>query len=128
MSSPTDTLAVPALARAYVNWGRWVADCPNVECNSAEEIHPWRGYSCAHRECQFSAWPETLFHCSYCRAMAPIEWPADAADIWVALNRRTAPETRNWFPADHALGERWGRPTGQTPAELIAEHAEHETR
>jgi hypothetical protein len=110
-------------ARAYVNWGRWVAACPNPACNSAEEIHPWQGYACTHVGCQHAVWPQTLYHCTECRAMAPIEWPPDAGEIWAALSDRPALSNRNWYPADHHFALRWGVPHGQSPAELRAEHA-----
>lgn len=111
-------------ARAHVNWGRWVATCPNRDCNNAEEIHPWPGYPCGHSMCTVSEYPERVFHCSLCRAVASIEWPSNAAELWMELGNRPRMETRNWYPAGHEHAAQWSLPHGQTVRDLAAEHAE----
>lgn len=113
------------MARAHVNWGRWIASCPNVNCNSAEEIHPWTGYECGHRACRENGFartgPDTMFCCSECRTLATVEWPRNAEAIWDALNSRPNKEKRNWYPQDHELALRFGLPHGQTIVELAEE-------
>lgn len=96
-------------ARAYVNHGRWVADCTRAHCANAEELAPRQG----------------TFHCSNCLQVAEIEWPADADDIWAVLGLRPVPQTRNWFPAGHDLALRSGTPHGQSVADLQDENREY---
>lgn len=99
-------------ARAYVNFGRWISDCPNG-CGSAASLEPG----------------QTMFHCGGtggCGQMASVEWPADAQEIWDALEERSRPKNRNWFPDGHELALRAGCPAGQTPEELRREAAEAE--
>jgi hypothetical protein len=96
-------------ARAYVNHGRWIADCPRPYCGNAEALQPGA---------------EQAFVCTNCHLLARIEWPPDAEAIWAALEVRPVPQTRNWFPADHELAVRAGCPHGQTVADLEAETRE----
>jgi hypothetical protein len=103
-------------ARAHVNHGRWIASCPNPDCNGAEELHPWSGYQCGHTACAVTVHPETVFHCSYCRTVAAVDWPE--------LQKRPRVENRNWFPADHEQAVKWGLPHGQTVDELRVELTE----
>jgi membrane-associated phospholipid phosphatase len=91
-------------ARAYVNYGRWIAECPH-ECGSALKLEPG----------------QTFFHCSECGAISSVEWPDNADEIWEALSARPMPRTRNWFPSGHSLALRAGCPHGQTVAELRQE-------
>jgi hypothetical protein len=95
-------------ARAYLNWGRWVAECP-VQCGSAKTLDP----------------REVMFRCTECLTVVTIDWPDNAQDIWDVLLERPAPKFRNWFPAGHELAIRSGCPHGQTPAELREETREH---
>lgn len=95
-------------ARAYVNFGRWIADCP-IDCGSAKQLQPG----------------EAMFHCVECGHVANIEWPANADAIWDALNERPAKRNRNWFPSGHNLAVRSGSPHGQTVDELKAETQEN---
>lgn len=104
---------IKAHARARVNHGRWIADCPRRYCANAVKLTPG----------------QPTFHCSGgggCQMVAPVEWPADAATIWDVLLERPVPSTRNWYPAGHVEAVRLGLPHGQTPAELRTEQAEYE--
>ena len=95
-------------ARARVNHGRWIADCPRPYCANAVRLTP----------------RQASFHCSGeggCLMVAPIVWPADAEEIWAALAERPVPSTRNWYPDSHAEAVRLGLPHGQTPAALREE-------
>lgn len=100
---------MPTNAHAYVNWGRWVADCPVPDCTGAEALTPGQG----------------TFHCQNCLTVTGLTWPGDADNIWQALQERPVPATRNWFPADHHLALRAGAPAGQTASDLRAETADH---
>jgi hypothetical protein len=58
--------------------------------------------------------------------VAPIEWPADAEEIWAVLLQRPVPSTRNWYPDGHAEALRMRLPHGQTPADLLDEARRYE--
>src|SRR5690348_12446372 len=113
------------MARAHVNWGRWIAFCPNAYCNSAEELHPWSGYECGHKECRKAGFarpgPDTMFHCSECQTIATIEWPPDADAIWDTLNERPDKRKRTWYPLDHEHALLNNLPHGQSISELAEE-------
>lgn len=94
-------------ARAYVNFGRWITDCP-MDCGSAMRLEP----------------KQTVFHCVECKHVANIEWPADADELWAALEERNAPRNRNWFPSGHPLALRANLPHGQSAQELKDETKE----
>ena len=96
-------------ARAYVNHGRWIADCPRPYGGNAEALDPRQG----------------AFHCSNCRLLVSIEWPTDPDELWDVLAKRPVPQTRNWFPPGHELALRSGCPHGQTVADLEAENDEY---
>lgn len=104
---------IVTLARARVNHGRWIADCPRRYCANAMRLEP----------------RQAMFHCGGeggCRMVAEIEWPSDADGIWEALLERPVPVTRNWYPAGHDEAVRLGLPHGQTPEELRAEQRHYE--
>ncbi len=93
-------------ARAYVNFGRWITDCP-ADCGSAIQLER----------------AQAVFRCPECMFMTEVEWPANPDEIWEALGKRPAKRNRNWFPSGHTLALRSGSPHGQTIQEL-----EDETR
>ncbi len=88
-------------ARAYYNFGRWIADCP-VDCGSAIQLNPG----------------QSLFHCPECTFITDVEWPTNVDEITEALNKRQAKRNRNWFPENHDLALRSGSPHGQSVVEL----------
>jgi hypothetical protein len=96
-------------ARAYVNHGRWIADCTRPHCANAEKLAPW----------------QATFHCSNCRQVAEVEWPGNADELWAVLELRPVPQTRNWFPTGHELALRSGIPHGQSVADLEDENREY---
>lgn len=96
-------------ARAYVNHGRWIADCP-ADCGSARQLQPG----------------EHMYQCGECLLVCTVDWPDDADDIWEALMERPIPKFRNWFPHQHDLALRANLPHGQTPAELREETKDHQ--
>ncbi|MDX3311595.1 hypothetical protein P1S61_21525 [Streptomyces sp. ME08-AFT2] len=100
-------------ARARVNHGRWIADCPRPYCANAMRLQPG----------------EAAFHCGGeggCKLVAEVEWPADAVGIWAALEERPVPGTRNWYPDAHAEAVQLGLPHGQTATELRDETRQYE--
>ena len=96
-------------ARAYMNHGRWIADCTRPFCANAEKLKP----------------RQSMFHCSNCMQIAEVEWPAEVDEITAVLERRPVPQTRNWFPAGHGLALRSGTLHGQSVADLQAENDEY---
>jgi hypothetical protein len=106
-----DMLITPAQARAYVNHGRWIADCPR-DCGFASELQP----------------KQSGYVCSECKWIGEVEWPDDADGIWEALQERAVPRTRNWFPSSHPLALKSNSPHGQSVKELMQETEENEVR
>ena len=102
------TRIITCMARAYVNYGRWVADCP-VECGCALELKP----------------RQMTFACVECHTVTQVEWPDNPDEIWEALSERPAPRTRNWYPKDHDLALRANLPHGQTVQDLRDETVAH---
>lgn len=101
--------------QAYVNHGRWIAECCRPYCANAFKLEP----------------RQPLFQCvgeSGCGMTAVIDWPSNVDDIWEALLRRPVPATRNWIPVGHELAERFGLPAGQSPRDLLDEQAEMEAK
>lgn len=88
---------------AYVNHGRWVADCPF--CSGAMLVSP----------------RDPLFWCVYCRMEANNDWPMacvfplNRADIEQTLLMRPALRNRNWFPEE-------------TVDRLVRENLDHQVR
>jgi hypothetical protein len=96
----TGTLAVPGLAYAEANWGRWIARCPAGLCTNAVQITRW----------------QQRFECAgggSCGWTSPIVWPQDPEAIEVLLAMRPDSRTRSWLP-------------GETLQALLAENAEHD--
>ncbi len=104
----TNLVVTTNKALAYVNWGKWVADC-YLGCGYAVALAP----------------NQTAFACETnlggCGQINPVEWPSDAQEIWDALQERPMPKTRNWFPENHSLAVRAGCPHGQTVKDLKEE-------
>jgi hypothetical protein len=103
---------ITSRARARVNHGRWIADCPRPHCTNAMSLQLG----------------QTAFHCAGeggCHMVAEVEWPAEAAGIWQALLERPVPGTRNWYPRGHAEALRLGLPHGESAAELRDETLAH---
>lgn len=95
-------------AVSYINFGRWVADCP-AGCGNAFALQ--KG--------------ETLVHCTSCKNIAPVRWPSHADELWEVLLQRPLERTRNWFPKNHPLAVMSGSTHGETPEELRQETIEH---
>ena len=83
-------------ALAYVNHGRWVADCPTTDCPEAH-----------------LAQPGDKFDCVNCGTVGRVEFPDNHTDIDEVLERRPVPQTRNWTP-------------GESLEELVEENRAHD--
>lgn len=95
-----DTIAIPGIAYAYANFGRWVTDCPGRWCSNAMQVR--RG--------------QDVFEClgmDSCGRTAPLMWPPDPDAIETILAARPANRVRNWL-------------VGETLAQLIEENAAHD--
>lgn len=105
------SVIVAGSALAYVNFGRWIADCP-LGCGHAVALEGG----------------QTTFYCtppSGCGHIGTVVWPGNAQEIWEVLGERPMPKTRNWFPEDHPLALMAGCPHGQSVQELRDEAAEN---
>jgi len=90
------------MVEAYVNHGRWVADCP--ECNVGLQL-PRGAYQV---KAEFVMIRE---ECVTCSAPTRVVWPDDPDSIDTALKDR--PQiNRNWYPHE-------------TVADLILENVSH---
>lgn len=103
-------LLTTSTAYAYVNHGRWIADCTRLHCGGAELLSAG----------------QAVLHCSNCRQVQDVRWPDDPDGIWAALAARPVPQTRNWAPAGHRQAHACGVPDGQSVADLLDETREHE--
>lgn len=87
---------------AYLNWGRWVAECSVPDCFDAAELPIGEtGMRCV------------LGHRS------SVKWPPNARALEQAVAERQE-QNRNWFPLGHPVGEALGV-AGQTPDDLREE-------
>ena len=102
-------------AIAYVNQGRWMADCPRPYCGNALELEL----------------RQPSFYCvarggGCCGLSCPIVWPGDAEQLFAELGRRPVAQTRNWAPAGHWQAVANNLETTQTVADLREEFAAHD--
>lgn len=79
----------PAPAVAYVNHGRWVADCPTAGCGGAMLVLNGGEFLCG-----------TCFNAEIGGEYRPIVWPDDAAEIEALLVVRPLPVNMNWRPGE----------------------------
>lgn len=97
---------------AYMNHGRWIAECPRPYCGNAVLLQP----------------RQPRFVCKGpggCAMEAVVVWPGNADELTAELERRPVPATRNWFPKGHYLAERWRLPSGQSIKDLRSEFADY---
>jgi hypothetical protein len=79
-----------AEAVAYVNWGRWVADCPTSGCGSAQVVTP----------------ADPRFFCPTCEnapaggRWATVTFPSLLVSIERVLELRDDVRHRNWVPRE----------------------------
>lgn len=97
-----DADAQPALA--YVNNGRWVADCPTAHCGGALALVEGVPFLCGN-----------CLNVETGHRYRPVTWPADRSAIESALEARVLPEQANWR-------------AGELVAALLDENVEHGIR
>jgi hypothetical protein len=110
-------LLVTEQVQAYVNHGRWIADCCRPYCTSARLLS--RGM--------------ITFYCDPdvdegCGMEATVIWPTNVNELTEVLGKRPVKATRNWFPAGHELAIKSNCPHGQTVQQLKDEQMEMEAR
>jgi hypothetical protein len=104
------TTHAPPPGLAYVNWGRWVADCPRQGCANALALE--RG--------------QAVFECAgrgACGLVTDVEWPPNVWEIERFLAARPIASTRNWLPGEtihDLLFEGAAHGVLPIPAELLA--------
>ena len=92
-------LAIPGVAYAFANWGKWKARCPRPGCTNAMALDS----------------DQLVFAClgpDSCGIEAPVVWPPDPQAIEEILAMRPLTINQNWLP-------------GETLEDLLAENAEH---
>lgn len=99
LGGPDAPSLLAPLAVAYVNYARWVADCPTLGCGGAMAIHPRSGFMCA-----------TCLNVETGMKYRLIDWPVLRGAIEEALSLRLLPDNCNWRP-------------GETIEQLYAENA-----
>lgn len=83
---------------AYLNWGRWVVDCPNPGCLSAMAVDAGSaGTVCMCRDV------EICDHGPACLAIIRPVWPDDLELIEAVLAGRPR-RNRNWIPGETVAG------------------------
>jgi hypothetical protein len=103
-------------AEAYLNHGRWVADCPASGCTDARAVYP--------EDANGVPSPSPILDQACKRGhqfrivMPP---PQLEAQIVAAVDDREVDADKSWFPKGHQWAELGGFPTGQSPKELVAE-------
>jgi|SRR5690349_7648748 len=111
-------------ALAYVNWGRWVADCPVDGCTDARAIYPTNAAG------EPTGMGPVIDH--VCTSGHPfmVELPAPTteAQIVSALSERASEKRKNWFPKGHPLAVLTGQPHGQSVRDLRREAEVGEAR
>lgn len=96
------------VAYPYVNWGRWIADCPRLALGCSNREHYGRDANTGH----LGGLTDTSFRCAHCGLACRVEWPKDRAAIDALLAARPVPATRNWLP-------------GEPLESLVAENMQH---
>jgi hypothetical protein len=107
-------------AHAYLNYNRWVVDCPVLGCTDARIVYeedPRTGVRTGRRMTQ-----------DVCANGHPfaIEMPPPEleAQIVAAVSERAEEADRSWYPKAHVRAKLAGFPVGQTVDDLLRENAQ----
>ena len=73
---------------AYMNAGRWVVDCPDPDCASAERVGPIAPNTRYNED--------TVVVCDNCKRITKVVWPDERDEVDRLVGVRPVPETRNW--------------------------------
>lgn len=90
-------------AVAYVNHGRWVAECLTPYCGGARVVSP----------------DHQPFWCVECGESYLVEWPADMREITSILEQRPVRENQNYHPDDHVRLHPQNQPTHEACPDAI---------
>jgi hypothetical protein len=95
----------------YLNWDKWVADCPELKCTDARALHPQQ------KDGSFAVDPQYEQTCANGHRFR-IVMPGNRAEIDKAVAQRTEEGDRTWYPADHPLAVEHDLPRGLSVAQL----------
>lgn len=102
---------------AYVNHGRWVAECPIPGCGDARALYPQDPVTGIP-----SPTPVYVQRCASGHEFRLVVPPDEVrARIEAALAERTSEKRKNWFPKDHPYAVEAGFPHGQSVRDLQEE-------
>ncbi len=90
----TATMTTDLTAYAYVNHGRWVADCPF--CGGAERVWP-EGIRTHKKVPHPFGIADDILHCGYTGQTCQVVFPDDRREIARVLAKRPDDANRNWF-------------------------------
>lgn len=90
---------------AYVNHGRWVADCITVGCGGARQLNP-----------------DHTYWCVYCGQSYVVEWPDKKTmrAVTTILEQRPERVNQNYHPTDHVRLHPTNQPTHEPCPDAIA--------
>jgi hypothetical protein len=107
-------------ARAYLNYGRWVAECPAPGCTDARAIYPEDPITGI-----VSPRANTQDVCANGHPFAIEMPPADLeGQIVTAVSERPNEADQAWYPTGHPAAIRAGQPSGQSVTDLLTENQE----
>ena len=90
VGSPDDIALGASPAVAYVNQGRWVADCPTPGCGGAMAlVRGAMGFLCG-----------ACLNVEVGYRYRPLSWPVEAVEAEAVLSVRMLPEQANWRPGE----------------------------
>lgn len=107
-------------ALAYLNGGRWVADCPEPGCKDARlvyEVDPRTGGPTGRKLTEDVCAAGHGFEI----VMPPPEFEAQ---VMAAVADRAEDADKAWYPKGHVRAALAGLPTGQSIDDLVQENAE----
>ena len=77
--------------KARLNWGRWIADCPN--CRGAEIVKPGEEFIC------YSCYPNALTNKKKALKRYEVVFPKIKLEIDKIMSKRDM-QNRNWYPGE----------------------------
>jgi len=89
MPAITDVADRAPPAVAFVNHGRWLARCPDGNCQGVEYVGEGLPFWCC-----------ACANVGAAHRWRLVEWPPNRAAIEAALGRRDYPHQRNWLPGE----------------------------
>jgi hypothetical protein len=84
---------------AYMNHGRWVAQCDTDGCTGAERVWPGGQIRVTRTGAEYGI-TGSVMHCANCGQTSRVTFPDERKRIDSLLARRVVPERRNWYPSE----------------------------